>query len=173
MLDYDGQLNCCFETTIIVFLVLRICGRRRWGNTAWLGIYWAIRLRLLLALLLPSFLVSFSFYKSVRVLYDNFFGWLRWNAWWSIGFSGVTGAQAKSAYCSSIEFCGISIAQAKSAIHAADVWHKGCTNWMRKNLVVLNPRSFFPPTIKESSWIQYSVSWCRIVQMFFVRFKHV
>ncbi len=170
MLDYDGQLHCCFETTVIVFLVLRICGRRRWENTAWLGIYWAIRLRLLFALLLPSFLVSSSFYKSVRVLSDNFFCWLRWNAWWSIGFCSVTGAQAKSAYCSSIEFCGTSSAQAKSG---AGVWRKGCTNWMRKNLVVLNPRSFFPPTIKESSRIQYSVSWCRIVQIFFIRFKHV
>ncbi len=172
MLDYDGQLNSCFETTVIVFLVLRICGRSL-GNKASLGIYCAIRLRLLFALLLPSFLVSFSFYKSVPVLSDNFFCWLRWNAWWSIGFSGVIGAQAKSASCSSIDFCGISIAQAKSAIHAANVWRKGCRNWIRKNLVVLNPRSFFPPTIKESSRIQYSVSWCRIVQIFFIRFKHV
>jgi hypothetical protein len=53
------------------------------------------------------------------------------------------------------------------------VWLKGCTNCIRKNLVVLNPRSFFPPTIKESSRIQYSVSWCRIVQIFFIRCKHV
>jgi hypothetical protein len=53
------------------------------------------------------------------------------------------------------------------------MWRKGCTNWIRKNLVVLIPRSFFPPTIKESSRIQYSVSWCRIVQIFFIRFKHV